>query len=183
MSALAAMLVLSVSASALVIDTEVIWGTRTTIDDIEIVAGGHLIANARVDMGDGGATLTLNGGDFTSNVDFKLPDDWGPATVFINSGTFHANQIEAVDKTGFGYDLSYMVIKDGLLKIDTGFGAGGNYDATTWIANTMLRAADGYELVVNDLGSGAVEITAVVPEPATLVMLGLGGLSLLRKRK
>jgi hypothetical protein len=165
------LVVLYSSASALVIDTAVTWTSRTEINDqeggfVEIVEGGHLIANARVDLNGsdvpGEGRLIMNGGIFESNVDFKHPDnDTGmPCVVEINAGTFIANQIES-----FGLDrLATIEIGGGTLIVQTNYDpAGGTprLNPAEWIAQGSLFAKDGYELVVEDLGLGAVKIYGV----------------------
>ncbi|MHC4328253.1 MAG: discoidin domain-containing protein [Planctomycetota bacterium] len=168
------------SASALVIDSKVVWNTRTEINDLEggfleIVEGGHLIANARVDLNggvDGAGRVIMNGGIFESKIDFKHPDNntGMPCVVEINAGTFTANQIQS-----FGFDrLATFEIGGGTLIIESNYDpAGGNWqwNPAEWISQGFLFAKEGYELVVEDLGGGACKITASGgPSPVTASM-------------
>ena len=185
------------NASALVIDSNVTWSVRTAILDqtdgfVEIVTGGSLTANARVDH-DGGVApagrVILNGGDFTSTVDYKLPDNntGNPAFMGIYDGTFTANQIESF---GLDRDATIEIGLDGTMIVQSGYLAdySGQTDAqkrlnpAVLIDNGSLYASAGLDLVVLPLDGGGVEVTAT-PEPATLSLLGLGGLALLRRRK
>ena len=166
------------SASALVIDSTVTWTQRTEINDLEggfleIVEGGHLIADARVDLNGsdvpGEGRVILNGGIFESKVDFKHPDNntGMPCVVEINAGTFTANQIQS-----FGFErLATFEIGGGTLIVQSNYDpAGGNWqwNPAEWISQGFLFAKEGYELVVEDLGGGACRITASGgPTPAT----------------
>ena len=184
--------VLCSSASALIISEEVTWTERTEINSLEggfleIVEGGHLIAQARVDLNGsdvpGEGKVILNGGIFESLVDFKHPDNntGMPCSVEINAGTFIANRIQSFGLTR----QATFEIGGGTMIVESHYNpAGGDAEnnPAEWIASGAMFAADEYELVVNDLGGGAVEISAV-PEPATLSLLGLGGLMLLRRKK
>jgi hypothetical protein len=189
--------VLCSSASALTITEEVTWTERTSINSqeggfVEILEGGHLIANARVDhdggIGDAGR-LILNGGNFTSTVDYKFPDNntGNPAFIGIYDGTFTANQIESF---GLDRDATIEIGAYGTMIVESGYLA--DYSSQTdgekrlnlavLIDTGALYASAGLVLDVVDLGGGAVQVNAV-PEPATLALLGLGGLMLLRRRK
>jgi hypothetical protein len=55
-------------------------------------------------------------------------------------------------------------------------------EALGWIASGQLVAFGGAGQVIVSQTPNGVEITGVIPEPATLVLLGLGGLSILRKK-
>ena len=189
--------VLCSSASAAIITEEVTWDARTSINSqdggfVEILTGGHLIANARVDH-DGGVDpagrVILNGGDLTSTVDYKFPDNatGNPAFIGIYDGTFTANQFES-----FGLDRlatieiglnGTMIVESGYLADYSGQSAGDmRYNPAVLIDNGSLYASAGLDLVVLELGGGGVQVTAV-PEPATLSLVGLGGLMLLRRKK
>ena len=188
--------VLASSASAAIISEEVTWDTRTGILDqdggfVEILTGGHLTANARVDH-DGGVApagrVILNGGDLTSTVDYKLPDNntGFPCYIGILDGTFTANKIESF---GLDRDATIEIGLDGTMIVESGYLA--DYSAQTNSQKRMnlavlidtgaLYASSGLTLDVLDLGGGGVQVNAV-PEPVTLSLLGLGGL-LLRRRK
>jgi hypothetical protein len=167
------LLVLYSSASALVVSTPVTWSTTTNIQSqtggyVEVVTGGSVLATARVNMdgqtsNKGITKLILNGGNFTSTVDFKFPDNDtdGGSEIWINSGTFTANKVENL---GYRSDRSPALIYiGGGTMILQGYYLTGNqnYDANVWKNDYNLLAQDGYKLVLtarSDLGSGWVQI-------------------------
>ncbi len=186
--ALAVLVVLCSTASALVIDGPVTWTDRTEINGLEggfleIVEGGHLIANARVDLNGsdvpGEGKVILNGGLFESTVDFKHPDNNTglPCVIEINAGTFIANQIES-----FGLARQATIeIGGGTLIVESGYLA--DYSSQTagemrlnpavWIAGGSMYPKPGYEMFVQDLGGGGLRIYGVLavmlahdPKPA-----------------
>ena len=189
------MAVLCSSASALVINSPTTWSDRTAILDqtdgyVEIVAGGSVTANARVDH-DGGVApagrVILNGGNFTSTVDYKFPDNnnGNPAYIGVIDGTFTANQIESF---GLARNATIEIGANGTMIVQSQYSEvtvndGNRYNIGNMILEGSIYASPGLNLVVDDLGGGGVEITAVVPEPTTLSLLGLGGLILLFQRR
>ncbi|UCG58248.1 MAG: LamG domain-containing protein [Phycisphaerales bacterium] len=168
--ALLALVVLCSSASALVVDSELVLNARTSIQDLEddfllVRDGGHVIANDRFDM-DGDdypqGTIFMNGGLFESKVDFKLPDgaNGRPCAIEMNAGTFIANQLQT-----FGFERNATIqIGGGTLIVESNYDpAGGNWqwNPAEWINMGFMYAKPGYELVVEDLGGGAVKIYGV----------------------
>jgi hypothetical protein len=186
--------VLGLSASAATISTDTTWANRTGIlgqtdGFIEITSGATLTANARVDhdggTGDAGRVI-LNGGNLTSTVDYKLPDNntGNPAYLGILDGTFTANKLESF---GLARDATIEIGSGGTFIVETQYAAvtendGNRYNVGNLILEGALYASEGLTLNVQDLGGGAVQVTAI-PEPAALSLLGLGVLTLLRRRK
>ena len=175
--AMAVLVVLCSTASAMVINSQVIWNDRTEINAqeggfVEIVEGGHLIANARVDLNGsdvpGEGRVILNGGLFESTVDFKHPDNNTglPCVIEINAGTFTANVLEsfglarqATIEIGGGT----LIVQSGYLADYSGQTAGQmRRNPAVWIDNGSMFAKPGYEMFVVDLGDGAVRIDGVL---------------------
>ena len=186
--------VLALSASAATINIDTTWANRTGIlgqtgGFVEITSGATLTATARVDhdggIGDAGRVI-LNGGNFTSTVDYKLPDNnnGNPAYLGILDGIFTANQFESF---GLARDAAIEIGADGTFIVETQYSAvtendGNRYNVGNLILEGSLYASEGLTLDVQDLGGGAVQVTAI-PEPATLSLLGLSVLTLFRRRK
>jgi hypothetical protein len=182
------------SSSAAVISTDTTWANRTGVLDqingfVEITSGATLAATARVDhdggIGDAGRVI-LNGGNFTSTVDYKLPDNnsGNPAFMGIYDGTFTANKFESF---GLARDATIEIGANGIFAVESQYSAvtendGNRYNVGNLILEGSLYASEGLTLDVQDLGGGAVQVTAI-PEPATLSLLGLSVLTLFRRRK
>jgi hypothetical protein len=181
-------LALAGSASALVISDTVTWGERTKIQDqsdggVEVTGTGKLIANARVDH-DGPAWLIIRtGGVVEFNDQYKLPDDDQGAEntpkIYIESGGL----MTVADTESIGERL----YADGGLYVDacgtfvTGnIGDGDRRDPRSGEWQIFPWGdADGYDITVE----GNVATVHGTPEPATIMLLGLGGLALIRRRK
>ena len=186
--------VLALSASAATINIDTTWANRTGIlgqtgGFVEITSGATLTATARVDhdggIGDAGRVI-LNGGNFTSTVDYKLPDNntGNPAFMGIYDGTFTANKFESF---GLARDATIEIGANGIFAVESQYSAvtendGNRYNVGNLILEGSLYASEGLSLDVQDLGGGAVQVTAI-PEPATLSLLGLSVLTLFRRRK
>ena len=182
------------NVSAAVISTDTTWANRTGVLDqvngfVEITSGATLTATARVDhdggIGDAGRVI-LNGGNFTSTVDYKLPDNntGNPAFMGIYDGTFTANKFESF---GLARDATIEIGANGIFAVESQYSAvtendGNRYNVGNLILEGSLYASEGLTLDVQDLGGGAVQVTAI-PEPATLSLLGLSVLTLVRRRK
>jgi hypothetical protein len=149
----------------------VIWDARTEINNqeggfVEVVEGGHLIANARVDLNGsnepGEGRLIINGGTFESKVDFKHPDNntGMPCFIGIYAGSFIANQLQSFGTAR----LATIEIGGGTLIVQSHYNPEGGdwqWNPAEWILQGFLYPQDGYELVVEDLGGGAVKIYGV----------------------
>lgn len=62
--------------------------------------------------------------------------------------------------------------------LDFGFGTGPGDEVTKWASAAQDQLIDGVITYAN----GPLTLT-VIPEPATLILLGLGGLAALRRRR
>jgi len=182
--ALAAMLVLSVSASALVVNDTQTWNTRFGVQTLsngtlEIGPSGNLTINARVDM-DGVSTnpvvpskIIMNGGilDINGSDGLKFPDNSGRVEIWLNSGTMTASGIELVIDSNRD---PWIYVGGASLTVEKGYLGvpvltnPERWDAAAWLAAGRIVAQDGYVLnAMEDLGSGAVKITATPTKPNT----------------
>ena len=186
------LVVSGLSASALIISSDTTWANRTGIlgqtnGFVEITSGATLTTNARVDhdggTGDAGRVI-LNGGNLTSTVDYKLPDNntGNPAYIGILDGIFTANQFESF---GLARNAAIEIGANGIFIVETQYSAvtqndGNRYNVGNLILEGSLYASEGLTLDVQDLGGGAVQISAQGPGPevptvgfASVISLGL----------
>jgi len=186
---LAVVLGLASTASALVVTGYQEWGSETQIADLEggflTVQGpaGHALFAARVNQDGADVTIEMGGLLETQNT-YKLPDDNGPSNVYVLDGTWMAHDVES-----FGQERDSMMYVGaaGVIELATGLGGGNErYDPYHWLDEGSLvpdpALGAGWTIQVEDLGGGAARITAI-PEPATLALLGLGGLALIRRKR
>ena len=166
--------------SATTISTEETYNTRTSLNDLapdnvlEIVEGGHLILNERADH-DGPLRVFLNGGDLTSAVAYKHPDNstGAPAFIGIYDGVFTAFDFESF---GLDRDATIEIGINGILIVKTGYVAdfsnqGGGQrrrNLAVLIDTGALFPSEGLTLNIEDLGGGEVRVTAV-PEAPTII--------------
>jgi hypothetical protein len=152
--------VLGLSASAATISTDTTWANRTGILDqtngfVEITSGATLTTAARVDhdggIGDAGRVI-LNGGNLTSTVDYKLPDNntGNPAYLGILDGIFTANQFESF---GLARNAAIEIGANGTLIVETQYSAvaendGNRYNVGNLILEGSLYASEGLTLNV-----------------------------------
>jgi hypothetical protein len=108
---------------------------------------------------------------------------WSGGRVNLYDGT-----IDIAGAMNLLYDpLSKVDIYDGQLIIRTRFAGGRDLaaDAAQWALDGYLVGFGGAGDIIIDTTTIAngVLITAVIPEPATMTLLGLGALAMLKKRK
>jgi hypothetical protein len=185
---LAVVLGLASSASALVIDSEVTWSERTAIHaqeggGIEVTGTGKLTINGRVDIDSPGWLLIRSGGVFiqAENSDgFKLPDNDegapGPSVTIEGGGYMECLNTESIGERL--YDGGVFIGLSG--RYVTGLDGSDRRDPRTaeWKI-TPIGLATGYEITVE----GDVATIHGTPEPATIALLGVGALALIRRKR
>lgn len=156
-------------------DVAVGWNRTGTLT---IETGGSLTANCLFTVGmfadePGSANLILDGGTLTVN------------NAFYHGIYFGSNIVDVRTEINAGVlDVDALILDRGVMNITNGtvIVAGDVLDSvSSWIAAGRLTAFDGAGTIVAQLGDGYTQITAI-PEPATLVLLALGTLTLRRKK-
>lgn len=150
--------------------------TKDDSDDL-IIAESDGTVNA--------GTLTMTGGNIEVNDNLELARASGSGTGVLNldggtiymNGHHNDNNLKINDNGGTG---GLIDITEGTLEFEydnTG-------DVQSAIDNGYITAYDGTGTVVNtyDAGTNLTTVTAV-PEPATLSILGLSGLFMIRRRR
>jgi len=132
---------------------------------------------------DGNGELNMSGGNVTLagrlNFSWDGVDKSGSGIVRLDGGTLSINDI-FMDPADYGTDNAVIDITDGTLLV--GSSRAGRIGVYANQGNIRAYGGSG-TVVVTDLGGGITQVTALVPEPATLVLLSLGGLFLRRRRR
>lgn len=150
------------------------WNSSTTGGSFKVAA--NTTVNANTDIINVYGTLAVKG---TGTSTLGITNDSRAGTTLVNSGTvnIYGGGLADVDVYTIGtYGVGRIKIwSNGTLKIKTDVTAQVNADIT---AGKILRG-DGGSLTVSTDGS----YTYVTPEPATVALLGLGSLMLLRRKR
>ena len=147
---------------------------------------GGLVQINRASLNDGGISsfivgreshgiLNMNGGLLFVQGNFKIDDkakDGGE--VYLNGGSIFASGFD-MDKGGAGGNSAVMDITNGTMLIV------GDIESyiDTQVGTGILTAFGGSGIVLRsyDPGSGITTVSATIPEPASLALLGIAGMS------
>jgi hypothetical protein len=124
------------------------------------VNGGSFHCTGRFNLGQGGdGYISLNGGTFTVDGTWKLPDDPGGVhRMWINEGIVHSGDIELR-----GERDAIVYVGGGVLRLNT---VGTEfYDPYHWIAQGWLQPGEGYDEIVIEDKVSYTEISAVTLYP------------------
>lgn len=124
---------------------------------------------------DGISHLTINDGLMTAATEIRLGvsggGDTGESRVFLNGGKLLGEDLQ------FNMTNSQIIFTGGELWINGGAVSEAAMQSFIDTGKIDVSGAPGYS-IYTDAG-----YTVLVPEPATVVLLGLGGLSLIRRRR
>jgi hypothetical protein len=154
-------------------------GSPTERGEVTIENGGNFTVNEWIFLGKGNnGTITMNAGNLYAGWGISMGcDPWssgsGVGTIYMNGGSLSCNQLiyesDASKIVMSGGTVGIWQYNQGLAAINSGHivaAAGKSLQYTTYAA---------------PFGLTGIQIT-VVPEPATMAILGLGGLFLARRR-
>jgi len=120
--------------------------------------GGRFTIDARLDTNSQGI-ITMNGGEFYANVDFKFPDNAGDQDVHIwlHGGLMVCAQIQSMKDRG-----SVLHVGGGILRVGN-TGAGGDWDPENTDEWEIVPIPPYENVTITDIGGGWKEIWAMSP--------------------
>ena len=143
------------------------------------VCGGILECTApRLDMDD--ATITITSGNIDFITDYKVCDSEGPSVLEVLGGVFEMQDVENRMATRGGH----ILMGAGVLRLKNWVPGDPLRDMVMWLEDGLFQTAPGFEGC-----SALIEVAAdgyqqaFIPEPATMMLLGLGGLLVCRRRR
>lgn len=145
--------------------------------------GARISAEGRFIVGLAGTgTLNVNGGTLNLTT-FLTIGDGSVATsnglVNLNDGYIYASDL--LMKRQSALPTANMVVKDGILVLNNANDLTGKING--YISNGWISAYAGYTLQsAFDAEAGTTTVWATIPEPATMSLLGLGLLGLLKRK-
>jgi hypothetical protein len=169
------------------------------------VSGGRLTTGDYIIMGNAATetgTLNMNSGNITTTGHFYVGFN-GPGTVYMESGTINVGNIFGIAEKAVATSVGRVylhggtitatnfqmensgAIATGLLEIANNgkLIVNGNVVSKVngYIGNSLITGVGGAVQVVYD--SGTNKTSVFVPEPVTIILLGLGSLGLIRRRQ
>jgi hypothetical protein len=133
----------------------------------------------------GTGRLNMQGGTINVGLNYPTPagtfgELWmsgtsgaGSGTLYLDGGVINASDLQK------GNGTMSIIITDGVLLLKNAADLTGKIQG--WIDDGVIRGGEGYE-AVTELVGGVTKVYAT-PEPATMSLLGLGLLSILRRKK
>jgi hypothetical protein len=124
---------------------------------------------------DGTSHLTINGGVMTAADAIRLGvsggGDTGQSRIFLNAGVLQGEDLQ------FNMSDSLIVLAGGQLRINSAALSEADMLNLITTGKIDVSGVPTYSIYTD------AEYTVLVPEPATVVLLGLGGLGLIRRRR